>query len=379
MKKVRFSRQQELLWFNHTSDKCQSTKAEQLQWMKSWPDFIKLRITPWWDRESRQPHSAILRLTCVRIYLMRERNKNKSTITNIWKSELLRWPCVPIQFQIYGNITALAPAVFLSDGRPIYLLAFKTGCYTHAMLSARPTASHTVFASLSILLFVCLNIKIYYVCASVCISPAMPSFWNVPREFHLVWSIRAAFWGEFFFFPLHMTIKEMGPTTRFPSHWHIYSSHTSTGRHDWIFFSWSTNVFLCSQTQSVNVRGPSSLSLGLVRCQTTFLQQLPFLTSAALTWFHLTVVRNLFSFSVMKYYTETPGPAVLYVLFVIPWLSLCYEWLWLLFYSAVYALGCCWCYSSPCWWEHSVPSKDLNQLHSLCERKWTCNISCGYV
>lgn len=93
------------------------------------------------------------------------------------------------------------------------------------------------------------------------------------------------------------------------------------------------NVSLCSQTQSVNVTGPSSLSPGRARCQTTFLRQLPFLTSAALTWFHLTVVRNLFSFSVMKYYTETPGPALLYVLFVIPRLSLCFEWLWLLFYS----------------------------------------------
>lgn len=94
------------------------------------------------------------------------------------------------------------------------------------------------------------------------------------------------------------------------------------------------NVSLCSQTQSVNVRGSSSLSPSLARCQTAFLRQLPFLTSAALTWFHLTVVRNLFSFSVMKYYTETPGPAPLYVLFVIPRLSLCYECLWLLFYSA---------------------------------------------
>lgn len=98
------------------------------------------------------------------------------------------------------------------------------------------------------------------------------------------------------------------------------------------------NVSLCSQTHSVNVRGPSSLSLGLTRCQTAFLQQLPFLTSAALTWFHLTVVRNLFSFSVMKYYTETLGPARLYVLFVIPRLSLCYECMRLLFYSVVQLL-----------------------------------------
>lgn len=98
------------------------------------------------------------------------------------------------------------------------------------------------------------------------------------------------------------------------------------------------NVSLCSQTQSVNVRRPSSLTPGRARCQTAFLQQLPFFTSAALTWFHLTVVRNLFSFSVMKYYTETPGPALLCVLFVIPQLSLCYEWLWLLFDSAVLLL-----------------------------------------
>ncbi len=114
-----------------------------------------------------------------------------------------------------------------------------------------------------------------------------------------------------------------------------FHTHIHTGRHAIESRSVHHNVSLCSQTQSVNVRGPSSLSPGLARCQTTFLRQLPFLTSAALTWFHLTVVRNLFSFSVMKYYTETPGLALLYVLFVIPRLSLCYEWLWLLFYSAV--------------------------------------------
>lgn len=122
-----------------------------------------------------------------------------------------------------------------------------------------------------------------------------------------------------------------------PFRTHIYSLYThSTGRHAIESRSVRHNVSLCSQTQSVNVRGPSSLSPGLARCQTAFLRQLPFLTSAALTWFHLTVVRNLFSFSVMKYYTETPGLALLYVLFVIPRLSLCYEWLWLLFYSAVF-------------------------------------------
>lgn len=94
-------------------------------------------------------------------------------------------------------------------------------------------------------------------------------------------------------------------------------------------------IFVFPNTESVNVTGPSSLSPGLTCCQTTFLQQLPFLTSAALTWLHLTVVRNLFRFSMMKYYTETPGRALLYVLFVIPQLSLCYGWLWLLFYSGV--------------------------------------------
>lgn len=94
-------------------------------------------------------------------------------------------------------------------------------------------------------------------------------------------------------------------------------------------------IFVFPNTESVNVTGPSSLSPGLTCCQATFLQQLPFLTSAALTWLHLTVVRNLFRFSMMKYYTETPGRALLYVLFVIPQLSLCYGWLWLLFYSGV--------------------------------------------
>lgn len=97
-------------------------------------------------------------------------------------------------------------------------------------------------------------------------------------------------------------------------------------------FSSLTIMSLCSQTQSVNLRGPYSLSRSLARCQTTFLLQLPFLTSAALTWFLLTVVRNLFSFSLMKYYTEAPGSALLYVFFVIPWLSLCFQFVWLLFY-----------------------------------------------
>lgn len=71
------------------------------------------------------------------------------------------------------------------------------------------------------------------------------------------------------------------------------------------------NAPLCSQTQGVNVRGTFQsllLSLALRRCQTAFLRQLPFLTSVALTRFHLPVPRNLFSFSVMKYYTGTPGP-----------------------------------------------------------------------
>lgn len=121
-------------------------------------------------------------------------------------------------------------------------------------------------------------------------------------------------------------IKEMGPSTLSPSHTSLANTHKDT------HIESINNVFLCFQTQSVNVRGPSSLAPGLARCQTTFLQQLPFLTSAALTWFHLTVVKNLFSFSVMKYYTETPDPALLHVLFVIPQLSLCYECLWLLFY-----------------------------------------------
>lgn len=132
----------------------------------------------------------------------------------------------------------------------------------------------------------------------------------------------------------HTTIKEIGPTTLSLLYTH---RHAHTAQADMRLNPTQSinNVSLCSQTQSVNVRGPSSLSPGLTRCQTAFLRQLPFLTSAALTWFHLTVVRNLFSFSVMKYYTETPGPALLHVLFVIPRLSLCYEWLWLLFYSAL--------------------------------------------
>ena len=135
----------------------------------------------------------------------------------------------------------------------------------------------------------------------------------------------------------HMTIEEIGPTTL--SFSHVFKrTHPAQADMRLNPAQPVNNVSLCSHTQSVNVRGPSSLTPGLARCQTAFLRQLPFLTSAALTWFHLTVVRNLFSFSVMKYYTETPGPALLYVLFVIPRLSLCSECLWLLFYSAALLL-----------------------------------------
>lgn len=52
---------------------------------------------------------------------------------------------------------------------------------------------------------------------------------------------------------------------------------------------------------------PPAALLALHCCQTTFLRQLPFLTSAAVTCFHLTVVGNVFSYSVMKYYTQGPG------------------------------------------------------------------------
>ncbi len=139
---------------------------------------------PWRDRESRQLHSTILRLTCVYIYLMggRKKNKNKSSITNIWRNGLLHWPSMPIRFQIYGNITVLAPAVCLSNVRPIYLLAFKTGCHTNAMLPARSTASHSVSMSLSRNLPVCSNVticshemvKCVCVCASVFNTFQMP-------------------------------------------------------------------------------------------------------------------------------------------------------------------------------------------------------------
>lgn len=144
---------------------------------------------------------------------------------------------------------------------------------------------------------------------------------------------RPALCGIFF----HMAMKETGPATLSLSHIRTYTHTARAGV--WLNPAQSVNnVSLCSQTHSVNVRGPCSLSPGLAHCQTAFLRQLPFLTSAALTWFHLTVVRNLFSFSVMKYYTETPGPALLYVLFVIPRLSLCFEWLWLLFHSVALLL-----------------------------------------
>ncbi len=105
------------------------------------------------------------------------------------------------------------------------------------------------------------------------------------------------------------------------------------------------NVSLYSQTQSVNVRGPSSLSPGLARCQTTFLRQLPFFTSAALTWFHLTVVRNLFSFSVMKYYTETPAllSSVSYL-----WSPGCHYVLSGCGFCFTLQHCCCCCYNS--WW-----------------------------
>lgn len=131
---------------------------------------------PWRDRESRQLHSTILRLTCVYIYLMcggeGKKNKNKSSITNIWRNGLLRWPSVPIRFQIYGNITVLAPAVCLSNVRPIYLLAFRTGGHTDAMLPARSAASHSASVSRSLHLPVCLNITIcsYKMLKCVCAS-----------------------------------------------------------------------------------------------------------------------------------------------------------------------------------------------------------------
>lgn len=81
-------------------------------------------------------------------------------------------------------------------------------------------------------------------------------------------------------------------------------------------------------------RAVRSLALSVAlspRASTTFLLQLPFLTSAALTRFLLTVVRNLFRFSLMKYSPEAPGPELLCVFFVIPWLSLCFQFLRLLF------------------------------------------------
>lgn len=97
----------------------------------------------------------------------------------------------------------------------------------------------------------------------------------------------------------HMMMKESGPTTLSLSHIqykqyiHTHTHTYGTGRHAIESCSVHQQCVFVFQTQSVNVRGPSSLSLGLARCQTAFLQQLPFLTSAALTWFHLTVVRNL--------------------------------------------------------------------------------------
>lgn len=66
----------------------------------------------------------------------------------------------PIRFQIYGNITVLAPAAHLSNVRPIYLLAFSTGCHTDATPPARATASVSVSVFLSLHLPVCLDITI---------------------------------------------------------------------------------------------------------------------------------------------------------------------------------------------------------------------------
>lgn len=95
----------------------------------------------------------------------------------------------------------------------------------------------------------------------------------------------------------HMTMKRIG-TGPPGSHVHTTQPHSHMNPALPV-----NNASLCSQTQSVNVGGPSSLPANVARCQTAFLRQLPFLTSATLTWFHLSALRNLFSFSVMKYYT----------------------------------------------------------------------------
>ena len=95
--------------------------------------------------------------------------KIRSSITNIWRNGCLPWQSVPIRFQIYGNITVLAPAAHLSNVRPIYLLAFSTGCHTNATPPARATASVSVSVFLSLHLPVCLNITIWsYKNAQMC-------------------------------------------------------------------------------------------------------------------------------------------------------------------------------------------------------------------
>lgn len=70
----------------------------------------------------------------------REGDKNKTSITNIWRSELLHWLRSTVRFQIRGNITALALAVRFGGVRPWSLLAVRAGCHARATLPARQTA-----------------------------------------------------------------------------------------------------------------------------------------------------------------------------------------------------------------------------------------------
>lgn len=125
-----------------SSDECQWTRAERLQRVKSQPDLTK--------QESRQLSSAILRLTCVRLS---GKNKKKTSITNIWRTELLRWLHLTARFQIRGNITALAER--FSGVRPWSLLAVRAGCHADCSTSPQLWASNVSTYTYSI----CCTIK----------------------------------------------------------------------------------------------------------------------------------------------------------------------------------------------------------------------------